>query len=144
MAKNTPSTRYGAPSRGNIVCMASCAGIYPFATSPLYTATKHATVGLVRSLARPLAQDHLQIQINALAPGPIETGLSANSDSYKMVVVTPMETLVRAVTMLVSDRTLSGEIAELHRESISFPAAPPVEHDETQQNMEVFWKLGYT
>lgn len=144
MAKNPLSARYGALSRGNIVCMASCAGIYPFAMSPLYTATKHATVGLVRSLARPLAQEDLQIQINALAPGPIETGLSANSDSYSMVAVTPMETLVKAVTIFVTDRTRSGEVAELHRESISFPVQPPFEHDETRQNMEVFWKLGYT
>lgn len=39
--------------------------------APLYSATKHAVIGLVRSLARPLLKE--QVQINALAPAVIRT-----------------------------------------------------------------------
>lgn len=52
--------------RGTIVCTASNAGIYPFPVAPIYAASKHAVVGLVRSMARPLLPEH--ININGLAP----------------------------------------------------------------------------
>lgn len=56
-------------SRGSIICTASCAGLYGFHVAPLYAATKHGVVGLVRSLYRYLDQE--KIQINALAPAVI-------------------------------------------------------------------------
>lgn len=37
--------------------------------APIYSATKHAVIGLVRSLARGLEKE--QIRINALAPAVI-------------------------------------------------------------------------
>lgn len=71
IAKNPakPSELSDNPSKGSIICTASNAGIYPFPIAPIYAATKHAVVGLVRSLARKLEQE--QIQINALAPAVI-------------------------------------------------------------------------
>jgi len=58
---------------GGIVATASLAGIGPFADDPVYAATKHAVVGLVRSLAEPLrARD---ITINCVCPGMTATGL---------------------------------------------------------------------
>lgn len=63
MNKNSPNT---AGSRGSIICTASNAGLYPFPISPLYAASKFAVIGLVRSLADPLAE--AGIQINGLAP----------------------------------------------------------------------------
>jgi NAD(P)-dependent dehydrogenase (short-subunit alcohol dehydrogenase family) len=58
---------------GAIVATASLAGIIAFAPDPLYTATKHAVVGLVRSLAPQLAAKH--ITINAVCPGVVDTPL---------------------------------------------------------------------
>ncbi|GAM37647.1 short-chain dehydrogenase [Talaromyces pinophilus] len=61
-------------TKGGIICTASNAGIYPFPMAPIYATTKHGVVGLVRSLARPLALEG--IQINALAPAVIGTSPS--------------------------------------------------------------------
>lgn len=58
---------------GAIVATASLAGIIAFAPDPLYTATKHAVVGLVRSLAPQLEPKH--IRINAVCPGIVDTPL---------------------------------------------------------------------
>lgn len=54
------------PSRGSIICTSSDAGIYPFPVAPIYATSKFGIVGLVRSLARPLGKE--AVQINALAP----------------------------------------------------------------------------
>lgn len=67
MKQNTPDE--ASSLKGSIICTASNAGLYPFPIAPLYSATKHAVVGLVRSLGRPLQEQN--IQINALAPNVI-------------------------------------------------------------------------
>lgn len=59
----------GASSRGSIICTSSNAGLYGFPIAPLYAASKAGVIGLVRSLAKPLAKAN--IQINALAPAVI-------------------------------------------------------------------------
>lgn len=56
-------------SNGLIVCTASNAGLYSFPMAPMYSATKHGVVGLVRSLSRIL--EARKIRINALAPAVI-------------------------------------------------------------------------
>lgn len=60
-------------SKGLIVCTASNAGLYPFPMAPIYAATKHGVIGLVRSLARSLEAE--KIRINALAPAVIGESL---------------------------------------------------------------------
>jgi NAD(P)-dependent dehydrogenase (short-subunit alcohol dehydrogenase family) len=58
---------------GSIVATASVAGLIGFAPDPVYTAAKHAVVGLVRALAPALEPEGLTI--NAVCPGIVETGL---------------------------------------------------------------------
>jgi len=58
---------------GAIVATASLAGLVPHADDPVYAATKHFVVGLVRSLAPPLSE--LGITINAVCPGGVVTAL---------------------------------------------------------------------
>ena len=58
---------------GAIVVTSSLAGLVPFADDPLYAASKHALIGLVRSLAPQLATRG--ITINAICPGSTDTGL---------------------------------------------------------------------
>lgn len=56
-----------------IVATASLAGLTAMPSDPLYTLTKHAVVGFVRSVAPQLAERG--IRINAVAPGIADTPL---------------------------------------------------------------------
>ena len=58
---------------GAIVATASLAGLIAFPPDPVYTLTKHAVVGLVRSLAPQLEAKN--ITINAVCPGIVDTPL---------------------------------------------------------------------
>lgn len=59
-------------SRGAIVMTGSVASVHAGGGGVLYTAAKHAIVGIVRQLAQELAPD---IRVNAVAPGGTDTGL---------------------------------------------------------------------
>ncbi len=56
-----------------IVATASLAGLVPASEDPIYTLTKHAVIGFVRSVAPQL--EERGIRINAIAPGFVETPL---------------------------------------------------------------------
>jgi NAD(P)-dependent dehydrogenase (short-subunit alcohol dehydrogenase family) len=59
-------------SRGAIVFTVSNAGFWPGGGGPLYTASKHAVVGLVKQLAYELAPN---VRVNGVAPGGMATDL---------------------------------------------------------------------
>lgn len=61
-----------ARSRGALIFTVSNAGFDPAGGGPLYTASKHAVVGLIRQLAYELAP---VVRVNGVAPGPIDTDL---------------------------------------------------------------------
>jgi NAD(P)-dependent dehydrogenase (short-subunit alcohol dehydrogenase family) len=69
------------PDGGRIVATASLAGLTAMPSDPVYTASKHAVVGLVRSVAPTLAARG--ISINAVCPGiadtPMLTGAARNA-----------------------------------------------------------------
>lgn len=57
---------------GSMIFTVSNAGFYPAGGGPLYTASKHALVGLIRQLAHELAP---RVRVNGVAPGAIPTEL---------------------------------------------------------------------
>ena len=59
-------------SRGSMIFTVSNAGFYPGGGGPLYTASKHAVVGIVRQLACELAP---RVRVNGVAPGGMVTEL---------------------------------------------------------------------
>lgn len=71
-----------AGSGGAIVATASVAGVIPFAQDPIYTMTKHAVVGFVRSLAPVLEPQG--ITMNAVCPGIVRTNIAA-SEAFDML-----------------------------------------------------------
>ncbi len=60
-------------SRGSLILTLSNASFYPQGGGVLYTATKHAGLGVVRQLAYELAPE---VRVNGVAPGGMATNLS--------------------------------------------------------------------
>ena len=137
------------PTRGNIICTASNAGLYPFPTAPIYAASKFGVVGLVQSLSRPLGR--AAIQIHGLAPAVLETNIAPSKDLFAKMAMTPMSTLVRGVDEIVrgvpgqGDPALrqSGGVAEIHGEHVTFRAAHDYVDADTKSNLDNFWNLGF-
>ncbi|XP_022909250.2 15-hydroxyprostaglandin dehydrogenase [NAD(+)]-like [Onthophagus taurus] len=64
--------KYKSSSEGVIVNVSSIFGIEPFGGLPIYTATKHAIIGLSRSLSQ---LNNENIKILTICPGPTATAL---------------------------------------------------------------------
>jgi len=101
-----------AANAGSIVNITSEAGIRGSAAGLAYTASKHAVVGITKSSAFIYGPQGLRI--NAVAPGPVITGIQASFDSpmaaariQKAMAVLPTpvgpESLAASITFLLSD-----------------------------------------
>lgn len=111
---------------GAIVATASMAGLFPFAADPLYTATKHAVVGLVRSLAPQL--DAKRITINAVCPGVVDTPLvGAARERLKEAgfAMIPPEDIAEAVVRCFTGGVETGQclICQAGQETVPFEFA---------------------
>jgi NAD(P)-dependent dehydrogenase (short-subunit alcohol dehydrogenase family) len=62
-----------AQGGGALVATASLAGLVPLPGDPIYTATKHAVVGLVRAVAPSMAERG--VRVHAVCPGMVDTPL---------------------------------------------------------------------
>lgn len=60
---------------GKIVNLSSVAGLVGVPNRAAYVASKHGVVGLTKEMAMELADKH--IQVNAIAPGVVETAMTA-------------------------------------------------------------------
>jgi meso-butanediol dehydrogenase/(S,S)-butanediol dehydrogenase/diacetyl reductase len=63
-------------SRGNIVNMASAAGLVGVAYSAAYCATKHGVIGLTKSMAIEFAS--AGVRVNAICPTGVKTAMMSN------------------------------------------------------------------
>jgi NAD(P)-dependent dehydrogenase (short-subunit alcohol dehydrogenase family) len=104
--------------RGRIINLASVAGLVGDGGGPAYVASKHGVVGLTRQLAVGAAARG--VTVNAICPGPIQTGLRANStailgnDAPVMRGIGGDEAAIKAVTPMGRRGTV-GEIAAAAR-----------------------------
>ncbi|MBV1882086.1 MAG: 3-(cis-5,6-dihydroxycyclohexa-1,3-dien-1-yl)propanoate dehydrogenase [Pseudomonadales bacterium] len=87
-----------ARSGGSMIFTVSNAGFYPDGGGPLYTATKHAVVGLIRQFAFELAP---HIRVNGVAPGAIDTNLRGSEALGQDEKVIPGKMLGQAIPNLV-------------------------------------------
>jgi 2,3-dihydroxy-2,3-dihydrophenylpropionate dehydrogenase len=83
-------------TRGSMIFTLSNASFFPAGGGPLYTASKHAGLGLVRQLAYELAPD---IRVNGVAPGGMATDLRGPSalglDRQSISDAMPIQELLR-------------------------------------------------
>ncbi|KAK3111683.1 hypothetical protein LTR53_012815 [Teratosphaeriaceae sp. CCFEE 6253] len=105
---------------GKIAVTSSCLGVYPNHCLPLYTATKHALVGLVRATAPVFAG--MGITINAILPVMIETNLmpEALRVRWDSAQLTPMDTALKAIDKILGDSQLTGQTIELSLDQLVF------------------------
>ena len=90
---------------GDIVATASLAGLVGFDHDPVYTASKHAVIGLVRSLAKQL--EAKGICIAAVCPGIVETPLIGSDAQVLRDAGFPMlqpEDIAAAVMQALTER----------------------------------------
>jgi NAD(P)-dependent dehydrogenase (short-subunit alcohol dehydrogenase family) len=59
---------------GDVLITASLAGVMGYWSDPLYALTKHAVIGLARSIARPMLKRG--VRVNVLCPGVIDTPIT--------------------------------------------------------------------
>ena len=99
-----------ASGGGAIVATASAAGVIAFPPDPIYTATKHAVVGFVRSLAPLLAPS--EIACHAVLPGVVDTNILARgfADEARArgIRVMPPEQIAEGVVYAVRSSELGG------------------------------------
>lgn len=117
------------PEGGKIVVTASLAGLTAMPGDPVYAATKHAVVGLVRSLAPTLASRG--ISINAVCPGiadtPMLTGPARDvlgAAGFPLVAASDVATAVWLA--LRSDQTGHAWAVQPGRDPVDFrfPSVP--------------------
>jgi NAD(P)-dependent dehydrogenase (short-subunit alcohol dehydrogenase family) len=91
--------------RGRVVVTASGGGLIGVAHDPVYALTKHAVVGLVRSLGLRGDLDH--IRINCICPGGVDTPMLPESRRAGRELVSPEVVANSILEILGSER--SGE-----------------------------------
>lgn len=111
--------------RGAIVNLSSTLGSRGNARNPMYVASKHAVEGLTRSAALDAIKSN--VRVNAVAPGPIETGMleriAGGTDQVASVAATipagrvgTPEEVADAILFLASEQSayITGQVLQVN------------------------------
>lgn len=140
---------------GKIAITASGSGIFPISAVPIYSATKHALVGLVRSLA-PVSQGK-NILINAIAPAMVATNLPEPGflELFPPEQITPMSTIMRSFDAVSEFENVdkedwistgkSGEIVEGNLQDLIWHPLPerPTQSEYLNEDAMKVWTDSY-
>ncbi|XP_029956916.1 15-hydroxyprostaglandin dehydrogenase [NAD(+)]-like [Salarias fasciatus] len=125
---------------GVVVNMSSMAGLGPFLSCPVYTATKHAVLGFTRSMAAASAVSGYGLRFNALCPGFVQTDMISDvtsrlgrfshlSDATMQLVekigIINVSEVAECLLELVTDETRNGEallVFQKGRKYVTFPS----------------------
>jgi len=105
-----------------IINISSVVGVKGYANQSVYSASKHALMGMTRALAREVHQDG--IRVHAICPGGVDTGLigQARPDLDRSVLIQPDE--IAEIVLFLATRHGNAVIDEIHvRRSASTPWA---------------------
>lgn len=98
-------------SNGSMIFTLSNAAFFPGGGGPLYTASKHAGLGLVRQLAYELAPE---VRVNGVAPGGMATDLrgpgALGLDTTSITDAMPIGELMRAHGALARESTAADYV----------------------------------
>ena len=112
---------------GAIVVTASLAGLIGFSPDPIYCLTKHAVVGLVRSVVPQLAEHH--ITINAVCPSIVDTPLIGDSRSLLETsgfpLIDPDTVSAAVVERLAGEESGAAMVIQAGREALPYRFARP-------------------
>jgi NAD(P)-dependent dehydrogenase (short-subunit alcohol dehydrogenase family) len=112
---------------GSIVVTASLAGLIGFSPDPIYCLTKHAVVGLVRSLVPQLAER--KITINAVCPSIVDTPMVGDAREMLEESGFPLidaSTVADAVVdRLVGDSSGDCMVLQAGRDALAFRFSRP-------------------
>lgn len=113
---------------GGLVATASVAGLVAFPPNPIYTLTKHAVVGFVRSLAPGLALEG--IGLAAVCPGVVDTPMTVEAagagsldvEALPMPLIPP-RSVAEAAVALAAERAQGTCRAVLHHGTLDWEFA---------------------
>jgi NAD(P)-dependent dehydrogenase (short-subunit alcohol dehydrogenase family) len=108
---------------GAIVATSSLAGLISFPIDPIYTLTKHAVVGLVRSLAQQL--ETKGITINAVCPGIVDTPLvgdqaKAGLEAAGFPIIDPDEIAAAVLACMTGTGSGQAYVCQAGREPVPY------------------------
>jgi NAD(P)-dependent dehydrogenase (short-subunit alcohol dehydrogenase family) len=107
---------------GAIVATSSLAGLIAFTADPLYTISKHAVVGLVRSMSEQLRVHG--ITINAICPGLTDTPLigdgKARLEAAGFPLISPEQIADAVIGRMVGSDTGLAWVCQAGREAIPY------------------------
>lgn len=104
-------------NKGKIVNISSIAGKMGGTIGCHYAASKAGVIGLTFALAGELAP---QVTVNAIAPGPVDTGLLSPEVMKKLSTQTPLgrvarpEEIAHTVIYLLENDYVSGEVVDVN------------------------------
>ncbi|KIH93736.1 3-beta-hydroxysteroid dehydrogenase [Sporothrix brasiliensis 5110] len=84
---------------------ASCGALYPSFSSPVYTATKHGVLGLMRCLDRVMWRRDA-VRVNAVLPGTVKTNLLTAElwQQFPEEYFTPVAQIAKAVLVFLDNK----------------------------------------
>jgi NAD(P)-dependent dehydrogenase (short-subunit alcohol dehydrogenase family) len=108
---------------GALVATASLAGLIAFPPDPVYTLTKHAVVGLVRSLAPQLSAKN--ITFNAVCPGIVRTPLVGDEAASQLEaagfpLMDPSQIAAAVLACVVGSETGQAYACQPGREPVAY------------------------
>lgn len=115
-------------------------------TNPLYTAAKHALVGLTRASGAKFLPEN--ITVNCICPAFVPTNLCPPHvlHLFPKEHITPMSTVLKAFDTFLRDDKLTGQVVELSLDQLYYRKQPKWANESQKwlgTESKAFWDAAY-